>query len=142
MDVDYLVDVVFKQQEPLNIKRIRKSNSRLFISATEYKTGNPKFFTNADDIFEALRLQDDLQTRYTGGTVLHGFVGERLPSAESTKMLVKKIAENFHLPYFTITPTFSVCPIHGYIEGEHEYCPLCDEEMGYVENMEKIRAAV
>ncbi len=88
-----------------------------------------------DDIFEALKLQDDLQTRYTGGTVLHGFIGERLPSAESTKNLVKKIAENFHLPYFTITPTFSVCPIHGYIDGEHEYCPYCDEEMGYTDNI-------
>ncbi len=84
-----------------------------------------------DDIFEALKLQDDLQTRYTGGTVLHGFIGERLPSVESTKSLVKKIAENFRLPYFTITPTFSICPIHGYIDGEHEFCPYCDEEMGY-----------
>ena len=80
-------------------------------------------------------MQDDLQTRYTGGTVLHGFIVERLPSAESTKNLVKKIAENFHLPYFTITPTFSVCPIHGYIDGEHEYCPYCDEEMGYTDNI-------
>ena len=86
-----------------------------------------------DDIFEALRLQDDLQTRYTGGTVLHGFIGERLPSAESTKALVKKIAHNFKLPYFTITPTFSVCPVHGYLDGEHEYCPYCDEEMGYAD---------
>jgi len=86
-----------------------------------------------DDIFEALRLQEDLQTRYTGGTVLHGFIGEKMPSVESTKNLVKKIAHNFHLPYFTITPTFSVCPIHGYISGEHEYCPYCDEEMGYAE---------
>ncbi|MBI5077244.1 ribonucleoside triphosphate reductase [Candidatus Falkowbacteria bacterium] len=91
-----------------------------------------------DDIFEALRLQDDLQTKYTGGTVLHGFIGEKLPSADSTKLLVKKIAENFHLPYFTITPTFSVCPIHGYLEGEHEYCPFCDEEMGYAEEAAKL----
>ena len=91
-----------------------------------------------DDIFEALKLQDDLQTRYTGGTVLHGFIGERLPSAESTKALVKKIAENFKLPYFTITPTFSVCPQHGYIEGEHEYCPYCDEEMGYIDDAIKL----
>ncbi len=92
---------------------------------------------HTDDIFEALRLQDDLQTRYTGGTVLHGFVGERLPSAESTKSLVRKIAENFRLPYFTITPTFSVCPTHGYIEGEHEFCPYCDEEMGYIDKVIK-----
>jgi len=97
---------------------------------------------HTDDIFEALRLQDDLQTRYTGGTVLHGFVGERLPSIESTKMLVKKIAENFELPYFTITPTFSVCPVHGYLPGEHEYCPLCDQEMGYSDASEKSAVSV
>jgi ribonucleoside-triphosphate reductase len=90
------------------------------------------------DIFEALRLQDDLQTRYTGGTVLHGFIGESMPSLEGTKSLVKKIAENFRLPYFTITPTFSICPVHGYLAGEHEYCPKCDEEMGYVELGEEI----
>jgi anaerobic ribonucleoside-triphosphate reductase len=104
--------------------------------AAPYYTNSSQLpVTYTDDIFEALRLQDDLQTKYTGGTVLHGFVGERLPSAESTKALVKKIAENFKLPYFTITPTFSVCPIHGYIEGEHEFCPLCDEEMGYIDNV-------
>ena len=91
-----------------------------------------------DDIFEAIRLQDDLQTRYTGGTVFHGFVGERMPSVESTKALVKKIAENFRLPYFTISPTFSICPIHGYIAGEQEYCPLCDEEMGYTDNIVRL----
>lgn len=102
--------------------------------------GAEPYYTNSsqlpvghtDDIFEALRLQDDLQTRYTGGTVFHGFVGEKLPSPESTKSLVKKIAENFRLPYFTITPTFSICPKHGYLAGEHNYCPRCDEEMGYV----------
>jgi len=111
-------------------------------------SGAAPYYTNStqlpvgytDDIFEALRLQDDLQTRYTGGTVLHGFVGERMPSADSTKSLVKKIAENFHLPYFTITPTFSVCPVHGYLEGEFEYCPLCDEEMGYAEGISKLTA--
>ncbi|NQT49388.1 ribonucleoside triphosphate reductase [Candidatus Kuenenbacteria bacterium] len=113
-------------------------------------TGIAPYYTNStqlpvgytDDIFEALRLQDDLQTRYTGGTVLHGFVGERLPSAESTKMLVKKIAENFRLPYFTITPTFSVCPVHGYLAGEHEYCPDCDEEMGYVDEAMRVEKSL
>jgi len=89
-----------------------------------------------DDIFEALEKQDSLQTKYTGGTVLHGFVGEKLSSGESVKKLVRKIAENYHLPYFTITPTFSICPKHGYIAGEHEYCPTCDEEIGYVERGE------
>ncbi|PIR94250.1 ribonucleoside triphosphate reductase [Candidatus Falkowbacteria bacterium CG10_big_fil_rev_8_21_14_0_10_39_11] len=108
--------------------------------------GADPYYTNSsqlpvgytDDIFEALKLQDDLQTRYTGGTVLHGFLGENMPSAESTKSLVKKIAENFKLPYFTITPTFSVCPVHGYLSGEHEFCPKCDEEMGYVEHADEM----
>ena len=80
-----------------------------------------------DDIFKALEMQDELQAKYTGGTVLHGFIGERLPSVEATKALVKTIAENFHLPYFTLTPTFSICPNHGYLEGEHEFCPKCDQ---------------
>jgi len=84
-------------------------------------------------MFEALDLQDALQTRYTGGTVFHGFVGEKMPTIESTKSLVKKIAEKYHLPYFTITPTFSVCPVHGYIAGEHFFCPKCDEEIGYID---------
>lgn len=80
------------------------------------------------DIFEALELQDSLQTRYTGGTVLHGFLGEMVSDAETCKKLVKRIAYNFKLPYFTITPTFSVCPKHGYIPGRHESCPYEDSE--------------
>ncbi len=82
------------------------------------------------DVFEALELQDSLQTKYTGGTVLHMFLGEQ-PSLTTTKKLVRKVAENYHLPYYTLTPTFSVCPKHGYLAGEHEYCPKCDEEIGY-----------
>ena len=78
-----------------------------------------------DDIFEALDLQNDLQTKYTGGTVLHGFLGERLWDIKTTRDLVRKIAENYSLPYFTLTPTFSVCPVHGYISGEHYTCPKC-----------------
>jgi ribonucleoside-triphosphate reductase len=75
------------------------------------------------DIFEALEHQDDLQTMYTGGTVLHGFLGEKLHDFKVCKELVRKVAENFSLPYFTITPTFSICPDHGYIAGEHFTCP-------------------
>ncbi len=78
-----------------------------------------------DDFFEALDLQDNLQTKYTGGTVLHGFLGERIWDIGTVKKLVRKIAENYHLPYFTLTPTFSVCPVHGYIAGEHYTCPKC-----------------
>lgn len=78
-----------------------------------------------DDLFEALDLQDKLQTKYTGGTVLHGFLGERINDIETTKNLVKKIASNYEMPYFTLSPTFSVCPIHGYLSGEHKSCPKC-----------------
>ncbi len=87
-----------------------------------------------DDIFTALDLQDRLQQIYTGGTVFHGFLGENMPNIESTKLLVKRIAENYALPYYTITPTFSICPVHGYLPGAHEYCPICASEGGGDEN--------
>jgi anaerobic ribonucleoside-triphosphate reductase len=97
------------------------------------KEGGEPYYTNSsqlpvshtEDIFEALELQDDLQTKYTGGTVLHGFLGERILDTETTKKLVRKIAENYALPYFTLTPTFSICPVHGYLSGEHYTCPKC-----------------
>jgi len=99
----------------------------------EYQKGAEPFYTNStqlpvnytDDIFEALDLQDELQTKYTGGTVLHLFIGEQIPDHSVVKDLVKTICYNYRLPYFTITPTFSVCPNHGYISGEHEQCPKC-----------------
>ena len=78
-----------------------------------------------DDIFEALKLQDDLQAKYTGGTVLHLFIGEKLSTSEAAKNLVRKVFENFRLPYITLTPTFSICPTHGYLEGEQFECPKC-----------------
>jgi len=77
-----------------------------------------------DDLFEALDLQAPLQSRYTGGTVFHAFIGERLTDPKLTASLVKRIATNYRIPYFTLTPTFSICPVHGYIPGEHESCPL------------------
>jgi len=77
------------------------------------------------DVFEALDLQDSLQSKYTGGTVLHIYLGEDSPSPEAAKKLIRKIAENYTLPYYTLTPTFSICPDHGYIAGEHETCPTC-----------------
>ncbi|WP_456486105.1 ribonucleoside triphosphate reductase [Hydrogenimonas sp.] len=82
-----------------------------------------------EDPFEALMLQDELQCKYTGGTVLHLYMRERISSAQTCRNLVKKVITNFRLPYITITPLFSVCPKHGYIPGEHEYCPKCDEEI-------------
>jgi anaerobic ribonucleoside-triphosphate reductase len=97
---------------------------------------NQPYYTNSsqlpvgatDDLFQALEWQDALQTRYTGGTVVHVFLGERMPSIKATKDLVRRIANNFRLPYFTLTPTFSVCPVHGYLPGEHFDCPKCEEE--------------
>lgn len=101
---------------------------------TEFQKGAEPFYTNStqlpimytDDIFEILDLQDEIQTKYTGGTVVHIFAGEKLDSTETIKQLVKKICYNYHLPYFTISPTFSICPSHGYVAGEHANCPQCD----------------
>ncbi|MEA3239576.1 MAG: ribonucleoside triphosphate reductase [Candidatus Bipolaricaulota bacterium] len=107
------------------------------IYSLERYGGDTPYYTNSthlpvgltEDLFEALTMQDPLQTRYTGGTVFHGFLGESNPTPEAAKRLVRKIATHFHLPYFTLTPTFSVCPKHGYIAGEHKYCPKCDDEL-------------
>lgn len=93
-------------------------------------SGEP-YYTNSihlpvghtDDMFDLLDHQDELQTRFTGGTVVHLFLGEKIEDIRVVKTLVKKIAENYSLPYFTLTPTFSVCPVHGYISGEHSFCP-------------------
>ena len=87
----------------------------------------PVGFTN--DAFEALVRQDALQCKYTGGTVLHLYMSEKISSADACKKLVRRSLENFRLPYITITPTFSICPVHGYLAGEHEFCPKCDEAL-------------
>lgn len=99
--------------------------------------GDNIYYTNSsqipvdytDDPFEALNMQDELQCKYTGGTVLHLYMKERISDANSCRKLVKKVISNFRLPYITVTPLFSVCPKHGYIAGEHEYCPKCDEDL-------------
>ncbi len=117
-------------------------------SAVREREADP-YYTNSsqlpvgctDDLFEALKLQDRIQTLYTGGTVFHCFLGERMPSGESTKRLVRRIAERFELPYYTITPTFSICPIHGYIPGEHEFCPICDREATWKQEAEEERVS-
>lgn len=107
-------------------KMIFANNGEVLKGAKPYYTNSsqlPVGFTN--DLFEALDLQDNLQTKYTGGTVLHGFLGEKLTDIETTKKLVRKIAKNYKLPYFTFSPTFSICPDHGYLPGEHKTCPKC-----------------
>ena len=101
-----------------------------------FKNGAEPFYTNSsqlpvnytDDIFEALDLQEELQIKYTGGTVMHIFVGERIGDSDAVKNLVRKVCTNYRIPYFTITPTFSVCPNHGYLAGEHRICSRCNSE--------------
>lgn len=94
-----------------------------------YYTNSTQLPVNyTDDIFEVLDHQDDLQTKYTGGTVVHIFAGERIQNIETMKNLVKKVCNNYHLPYFTFSPTFSTCPNHGYLSGEHFTCPDCGSE--------------
>ena len=106
-----------------NEKQVKeKGAAPYYTNSTQLPVG----FT--DDIFEALELQDNLQTKYTGGTVFHTFVGENQLPPESVKKLAKMICENFKLPYFTLSPTFSICPEHGYIYGEHKTCPKCEAE--------------
>jgi len=79
-------------------------------------------------MFEALDLQDEIQTKYTGGTTIHLFVGEQIREGAAVKNMIRKICDNYHLPYFTFTPTFSVCPDHGYIPGETDKCPKCNAQ--------------
>ncbi len=98
------------------------ADSPYYINSTQLPVG----FT--DDPFDALQRQDELQTRYTGGTVLHLYMRERISSAVACRKLVQTALSRFRLPYITITPTFSICPKHGYLDGEHEFCPRCDEE--------------
>ena len=103
---------------------------------TAAEPGGTPYYTNSshlpvgytDDIFSALDIQDELQTLYTSGTVFHAFLGEKLPSWKSAAELVKKIADNYKLPYYTLSPTYSVCSEHGYIAGEHYTCPICGKK--------------
>jgi len=102
----------------------------------DFRRGSSPYYTNSsqlpvsytDDIFETLRLQDSLQTKYTGGTVLHIFLGEQISDIEAIKGMIRKIATNYRLPYFTLTPTFSICPSHGYLNGEQKTCSHCNQE--------------
>ncbi len=117
--------------------RFAKEDQKRFPDIIQAGTSDAPYYTNSsqlpvgytDDAFEALELQDRLQTKYTGGTVLHLYMGERISDSEACKQLVKRSLTNFKLPYITITPTFSICPTHGYLKGEHEYCPKCDESL-------------
>jgi ribonucleoside-triphosphate reductase len=116
--------------------RFAKEDRKRYPGILQAGTEDHPYYTNSsqlpvgftDDPFEALVRQDELQRKYTGGTVLHLYMGSRLSSGAACKKLVRRALENFHLPYITVTPTFSICPTHGYLEGEHAFCPKCDAE--------------
>ena len=116
--------------------RFAKEDKKRWPAILQAGTADKPYYTNSsqlpvgftDDPFEALSRQEQLQSKYTGGTVLHLYMGERLSSGVACRELVKRSLTRFRLPYITITPTFSICPTHGYLAGEHPYCPTCDEE--------------
>ena len=124
--------------------RFAREDKKRFADIIQAGTKENPYYTNSsqlpvgytDDPFEALDLQSTLQTKYTGGTVLHLYMNQRISSAKVCRDLVKKVLTNYRLPYITITPTFSICPKHGYLSGEHKFCPICDEE----KKAEKLKA--
>jgi ribonucleoside-triphosphate reductase len=115
--------------------RFAKEDRKRFPDILQAGSVEAPYYTNSsqlpvgftDDPFEALELQDELQCKYTGGTVLHLYMAEQISSTEACKKLVRNALSRFRLPYLTVTPTFSICPVHGYLAGEHEFCPKCDE---------------
>jgi ribonucleoside-triphosphate reductase len=117
--------------------RFAKEDKKRYADILQAGSENAPYYTNSsqlpvgfsDDPFEVLAMQDELQTKYTGGTVLHLYMGEQISSISACKKLVRRSLENFRLPYITISPTFSICPEHGYLAGEHEFCPRCDENL-------------
>ncbi|TYR32983.1 ribonucleoside triphosphate reductase [Sphingobacterium phlebotomi] len=115
--------------------RFAKEDKKRFLEILQAGEGEHIYYTNSsqipvnhtEDPFEALLLQDQLQCKYTGGTVLHLYMNERISSPEACREFVRTVISNFKLPYITVTPVFSICPVHGYLTGEHEYCPQCDD---------------
>jgi ribonucleoside-triphosphate reductase len=122
----YRLAVLDKKKHPdiicANEEECRRGAAPFYTNSTQL----PVNYTN--DIFETMMLQDELQGKYTGGTVLHIFLGEEVSDLDAVKALVRKIVTRFRLPYFTLTPTFSVCPSHGYLKGKQDRCSICNEE--------------
>ncbi len=117
--------------------RFAREDKKRFPDILQAGTPEAPYYTNSsqlpagytDDPFDALALQEELQSKYTGGTVLHLYMSEQISGIEACKRLVRRALTNFRLPYITVTPVFSICPRHGYIAGEHEFCPVCDREL-------------
>jgi len=124
--------------------RFAKEDKKRYPNILQAGMNDTIYYTNSSQIpvdftqdpFEALLMQDELQCKYTGGTVLHLYMNERISSSDACKNFVKTVLTKFRLPYITVTPVFSVCPVHGYLNGEHEYCPKCDEQI--IENQNAI----
>ena len=116
--------------------RFARADKKLFPDIIQAGTDEAPYYTNSSqipvgytsDIFTALDLQERLQTKYTGGTVLHLYMGQKISSGEACKQIVKRVLTNYSLPYISITPVYSICPKHGYIAGAHKYCPICEHE--------------
>ena len=133
----------------LALKDKKKYPDIIVANEDDVESGAEPYYTNStqlpvdytDDPFEAAEKQEEIQSLYTGGTVLHFFLGEALDSGDEAKLFVRKVINNYKIPYITITPTFSICTRHGYIRGKHDYCPYCDEELtggkGKKENVNK-----
>ena len=117
--------------------RFAREDQKRFPDIIQAGTKEAPYYTNSsqlpvgftNDPFKALDYQDDLQTQYTGGTVLHLYMNEQISSPDACKNLVRRVLENYRLPYISVTPVYSICPKHGYIKGDHEFCPLCDQEL-------------
>jgi ribonucleoside-triphosphate reductase len=130
--------------------RFAREDRKRFPGIIQAGSDEAPYYTNSsqlpvgftDDPFQALEMQQELQSKYTGGTVLHLYMSERISSAEACKRLVRRSLEQFRLPYLTVTPVFSICPHHGYIAGEHEFCPRCDEELLAKKRAEKTQPDV
>ena len=128
--------------------RFAREDRKRYPGILQAGTDDAPYYTNSsqlpvgftDDPFEALERQEGLQRKYTGGTVLHLYLPEQVSSTDACKRLVRRALENFRLPYITITPTFSICPSHGYLAGEHEFCPKCDQELIARKQAEEVHA--
>ncbi len=135
---NYNLEATPAESTSYRLAKLDKEKYPDIICANEstFKKGAQPFYTNStqlpvnftDDVFEVLELQDEIQTKYTGGTTLHIFIGEKIKDPQMVKKLIKNICDNYRLPYFTITPTFSICSQHGYINGEHQICPECGNQ--------------
>jgi ribonucleoside-triphosphate reductase len=117
--------------------RFAREDKKRYPDIIQAGTEDAPYYTNSSqlpsgftsDPFKALDYQDDLQTQYTGGTVLHLYMNERISSSDACKNFVRRVLENYRLPYVSISPVYSICPKHGYLNGEHKFCPLCDQEL-------------